>query len=417
VSLPDLTILATNGTASGNLAPYAFEVRIDRGRARQLDPPSAGIAEIYLRNANGFFNPGNTAGTVTVGTATVSPPATLLEPGTKVSVSCDTGLTSDTVLFGGRIRSAEYSYDVSGDAVVRVQCEDVLAGLARRTLVGFSHGQVSYGSAVRAVCDNVDYLTQISMPGGPLIPGLAEPLLSASVTTIAPYSAEESAGVAALDYLAALEASEQGRIYADRNGLLFAQGRYSSFGSATVTLTDDPASTATYGVRYQTISGRSGGDILYTQVLGYSPSTDSWRSVVAAGTATYGLTSDLSMSNLRNANDDLVDGVVGLLADTFDSPEWRVQEISCKPLATIPAGTALSVALGVDLNDSVNVEFTPTGGSAISDVHIVEGVRHTFTPGDHTMALSLSRRQWNRDDLIVLNTSTLGTAGTDVLAY
>jgi hypothetical protein len=334
-----------------------------------------------------------------------------------VAVYCDTGVVSDTPLFGGRIRSAEYSYDVSGDAVVRLVCEDVLAGLARRTLVNFSHDAVSFGSAVRLVCDNVDYLTQISIPGGPLGPGLEEPFLGKSVTTIAPYGTAVSAGVAALDYLTALEASEQGRIYADQNGLLFAAGRYSSFGSAAITFTDNPASTATYAIPYQTISGRSGGDVLYTHVLGYSPTTESWRSVTAAGTGVYGLISDLSMSNLRNANDDQVDGVIGLLADTFDTPEWRIQEISAKPLATIPAGTALSVALGVDLNSSVTVEFTPTGGSAISDVHIVEGVRHTFTPGDHTMALSLSRRQFDRADLIVLNTSTLAPSGTDTLAY
>jgi hypothetical protein len=109
--------------------------------------------------------------------------------------------------------------------------------------------------------------------------------------------------------------------------------------------------------------------------------------------------------------------VIGLLADTYDTPEWRVQELSCKPFATVAAGTALEILLNVELADGVRVEFTPAGGSAISDVYIVQGVRHTITPGDHTMSLTLSVKQWNKDDLFTLGTSTLGTAGTDVLAY
>jgi hypothetical protein len=290
-----------------------------------------------------------------------------------------------------------------------------MAGLARRNLTGFSHDVLAYGPAVRAVIDNVDYVDQISVWGTAL--PLLEPALGRGVTTIAPYGTAESEGVAALEYLTALEATEQGRIYCTRQGYLTALGRYDSGFSAAVTFTDNPGSTATYPVGYQTISGRSGGDVLYTRIIGYSPTDQAWRSVTAAGTATYGLTSDLSMSNLRAANADLTEGVLGLLAETYDDPEWRVQEISCKPFATVAAGTALKLALELDLADAVTVEFTPTAGSAVTNVHIVQGVRHTITPGDHVMALSLSVKQWNRDDLIVLDTSTLGTAGTDTLAY
>jgi hypothetical protein len=152
-------------------------------------------------------------------------------------------------------------------------------------------------------------------------------------------------------------------------------------------------------------------------VLGYSPTTDSWRSVTAAGTTTYGLTSDLSMSNLRNASDGQVDGVLGILAATYDSPDWRVQELSCKPFATVAAGTALQILLNLELADGVRVEFTPAAGSAVDDVFVVQGIRHTITPGDHTMAVSLSAKTFDKSDFIVLNTSTLGTAGTDVLGY
>lgn len=411
MSLPDVEILADGF----DVASWAFEVRVDRGRGRELDPPSAGIAEFYLRNADGFWNPGNTAGTVTAGTATVSPPADLLAPGTKLVVDCEVGLVNPATLFYGRVRSADYSYDVSGDAVVRVVAEDAVAGLARRTLTGFSHDALSFGSAVRAVLDDVDYLDQIST-WGTALPGI-EPAVGRGVSTIAPYGTAESDGVVALDYLTAIEASEQGRIFCARQGYFTAAGRYDAAFLPSVTFTDNAASTATFPVRYQTLSGHSGGDVLYTRIIGYSPTSEAWRSVTAAGTAIYGLTSDLSMSGLRLANDDLTEGVLGLLADTYDSPEWRVQEVSCKPYATVAAGSALSVVLGVDLNDGVTVEFTPAAGSAVSDVYVVQGVRHTITPGDHVMSLTLSVKQFDRNDLIVLDTSALGTAGTDVLAY
>lgn len=414
MSLPNVTISA----GVFDVAPWAFEVRVDRGRGRELDPPSAGIAEFYLRNSSGFWNPGNTAGTVTAGTATASPPSDLLAPGTKLAVACDNGTVDGSTLFYGRIRSAEYSYDVSGDAVVRVLAEDALGGLARRTLDGFSHDVVTYGSAVRAVLDNTGYIDEISVIGTAL-PSL-EPGIVSGASTIAPYGAAESQGVEALDYLAALEASEQGRIFCTRDGFFSADGRYAtgprSVGTA-ITFTDDEASSATYPVRYQTITGRSGGDVLYTRVTGYSQATDSWRTVTAAGTATYGLSADLSMSNLRLSSDSQVDGVIGLLAVTYDSPEWRVQSLSCKPFASLAAGTALKLLLDTELEDTVTVEFTPTAGSAIAEAFVVQGVRHSITPGDHTMALDLSVKQFDRGDFIVLGTSTLGTAGTDVLGF
>ena len=423
MSLPNVEVFAYAGTAAYDIASYAFEVRVDRGRGRELDPPSAGIAEVYLRNADGMFNPGNTGGTLSPvsGTATLSPAAGALAPGNKLLVQCDNGTLVGSSLFFGRIRSADYSYDVSGDAVVRVVAEDAMAGLARRTLTGRSHDTLTFGSAVWSVLDNVVFYDEISVwPASSLAPFL--PLLVASgVTTIAPYGTAESEGANALEYLSALEASEQGRIFCTRQGYLTADGRYAAASGRTVgtavVFTDDPTPSSPYAVPYQTITGRSGGDVLYTRIIGYSPSSQSWRSVTAAGTATYGLTSDLSMSNLRNANDDLTEGVLGFLADVYDSPEWRVDEISCRPFAALAAGTALSFLLNTDLNDTVTVEFTPTAGSAVNAEYRVQGVRHTITPGDHVMALNLSVKTFDRDDLIVLDTSTLGTAGTDVLGF
>lgn len=418
MSLPNVRIVAYAGTAAYDLASYAFEVRVDRGRGRELDPPSAGICEVYLRNADGMFNPGNTGGTLSPvnGTATLSPPVGVLAPGTKMYVACDAGVITDPSLFAGRVRSAEYSYDVSGDAVVRVVAEDVVATLARRTLTGFSHDTLTYGSAVRSVLDNVGYSTDPFSWGGTAL-DLLSLFVRRGVTMIAPYGTADSEGVSALDYLTSLEASEQGRIYAAANGYIVASGRYDASSLSATTFTDDAASTATYPVPYQTVTGRSGGDVLYTRIAGYSPSSQTWRSVTAAGTATYGLTSDLSMSNLRNANDDLTEGVLGFLAGVYDSPEWRVDEISCRPFAALAAGTALSALLNTDLADTVTVEFAPTAGSAVNAQYRVQGVRHTITPGDHVMALNLSVKTFDRDDLIVLNTSTLGTAGTDVLGF
>lgn len=412
MSLPNVRVATAEGW---DLGSRAFEVRVERGRGRELDPPSAGICEFYLRNADGFWNPGNTGASLGAigGTATLSPPAGALAPGTKVYVDCDNGTILDSTLFYGRIRSADYSYDVSGDAVVRVVAEDVVAGLARRTLTGFSHDTLTFGSAVRLVLDNVDYSGQISIAGS-AIPGV-DPSVTTGVTSIAAYGTAESEGVNALEYLSALEASEQGRIYAARQGFFVAAGRYDAASASAVTFTDNAASTATYKVPYQTLSGKSGGDVLYTRIVGYSPTTDSWRSVTAAGTATYGLTSDLSMSSLRCANDDLTEGTLGLLADIYDSPEWRVDEISCRPFAALPAGTALQRVLDVDLNDTVTVEFTPTAGSAVSGQYRVQGVRHSITPGDHVMALQLSVKTFDRNDLFVLDSSALD--GADVLGF
>ena len=177
----------------------------------------------------------------------------------------------------------------------------------------------------------------------------------------------------------------------------------------------DADSAATGGwtsVPYVEMRGSGGGDVLYTRVFGESASTGNVLSVEAAGSSTYGL-SDLRVSGLLNASDGEVEGVLSLLADVYDSPEWRVDQVTVKPLAL--TGATLEAALEVDLHQTVRVKFTPVAGTAVSTECRVQRITHRITPSDHTMTVGLAVRQFDPDDLFVLGSSSLG--GTDVLGY
>lgn len=391
-------------------------ITVDRGRNRELDPPRAGTCEFVLRNDTGYWNPGNTGETVTPfsGVGDVSPPVDLLAPGTAVQAFAGANLVT---VFSGRIRSVDYDYRLDGTSTVRVTAEDSLANLARLALYGFSHAQQGAGLTVANVLSHVSYDSTISV--AEVVWGTFEPAWAGSTQVIA-QSAADLDGRNVLDYIADLERSEQGRVFVARDGMFVMFGRYvqpvwSGSLNDPIEFTDDPSSpTSGYTpIEYRGLRGSGGGDVLYTQIVGKSPSTGNVFQVVAAGAATYGV-SDLRVGDLLNANDDNVIGVLTLLSVLYDSPEWRVDRVEVQPKRAASAADEADL-LALDLHQTCRVKFTPPAGAAVDDEYLVQRITHRITPADHVMTMGLSVKAIDPDDLFVLDSSALD--GPKILGY
>jgi hypothetical protein len=419
MSLPDGTIILFGAglTPAHDLGDWVQSITVDRGRNRELDPPRAGTCEFVLRNDTGFWNPGNTGASLAPisGVGTASPPATLLVPGKIVVARAGPG---NMWIFVGRIRSVDYDYRLGGEAMVRVLAEDGLAALARRRFSGFTHPEQSSGQTVRDVLTWADWATEISAVQSAW--GTFDPAVGTSTATVVAADVADLDGRNVLDYLADLEASEQGRIFVANTGMFVAFGRYSEpiwTGAAgtgpAIEFTDTTTTGGYVGVKYRAIRGSGGGDVLYTQVVGQSPSTGTVLSVTSAGAATYG-TVDLRVSGLLNHSDAQTLGVLTLLSDTYGSPAWRVDGVEVKPYAAV-SGANLNDLLELDLHQTVRVKFTPVAGSAVSAEYRVQRITHRITPGDHVMTVGVSVKTVNPSDFFVLGSSALG--GPKILGY
>jgi hypothetical protein len=250
--------------------------------------------------------------------------------------------------------------------------------------------------------------------------GTFDPAVAMSEATVVAADAGDLDGRNVLDYLADLETSEQGRIFIANTGMFVAFGRYlepfwsgmPGVGSA-IEFTDTTTTGGYVGVKYRAIRGSGGGDVLYTQVIGESPSTGTVFAVTSAGAATYGAI-DLRVSGLLLSNDDQTLGVLTLLSDTYGSPSWRADAVEVKPYATA-SGTNLNGLLSLDLHQTVRVKFTPVAGTAVNGEYRVQRITHRITPGDHVMTVGVSVKTVDSSNFFVLDSSALD--GPKILGY
>jgi hypothetical protein len=112
-------------------------------------------------------------------------------------------------------------------------------------------------------------------------------------------------------------------------------------------------------------------------------------------------------------NDAEVESVGTWLGFLFGSQRLRVDSLTVKPLKG--DGSLLPDILDLELRDPVNVNHVPPGGDTIDQFCAVEGIAHTWTPGDWTTILSVVPfTAAETADFFILDSSLLD--GPDVLA-
>lgn len=389
-----VTLYEPNGTNGVNVAPRTARVAINRGRRNGIDTVETGTCTVEFWNNDGDWDPFDVAGPYY---------ATQLVPGALLAVFYNVPTFPTRDVFFGRVESFAPTYSADGRSVIRVEAVDCLAEFAGVSLGAWQPAQQPSGNRITAMLARPElgsfgYSTNVE----------------AGATTIGAYPVE--AGTSAFDYLQRIVQSEQGFLYAARDGTLTFKGRYSAAVANNLEFRGVNAGAAVspkLAVPFQRLTARASMQDLYNQVVtqtGYGPV---FVNEDSASIAAVNRVSTLTLTDLLTASTNQANDIGKLVLQRYADPGFRVTSVDAL-LNGLPAGTA-DACLSSDIGDLVRVRFVGPSAAAYDATLRVEGVIHDITPDAHRMTWMLSPNVVDLSGLFVLGTSSLG--GPDVLGF
>ena len=364
------------GSVFTDITSNMIDLRIARGKSRDLDRFSSGSLSVTLNNESRLFDPLYTSGSL----------YGQIKPRKKVRVTTD-GVRQ----FTGNIDDWNFAYDPGGQSKAEIVASDDFTLLARQTYAATSTPQAS-GARVTAVLDSV---------------GVAWPEAARNVSAgVSELEAETFSGNA-LEYLQKVETSEQGSLFIAKDGDLTFLDRSDATPTtdSLVTFADDGS-----GISYTLVSVNYGIELLVNDVTVTSntgtATAENERSKIA-----YGITSE-SLDTLLDSQEQL-NNMADFIVSKYGDPEYRFDAISMN-LDTLSSGDRNTV-LGLELGDVVLIKFTPNNlgnqiaqyGEIIRLDHDVEQIRHDVTIG-------ISALDWT---FLVLDDAVFGRLDINHLAF
>jgi hypothetical protein len=377
----DGTTYKLAGDILQDVTSYTRDIRIRRGRSRQLDRFTSGAATITLDNRVRRFDP-------VAGTA-LTPYAGQIVPRKEVAVS-----VAGVPIFSGQVEDWNLNYSLAGDSVAEAVCADGFALIAQDTLAGSATTSQATGARIDSV------LTALGWPSGKRAIGVGD------ATLIADTIAAESNG---LQYLQKVESSEPGAFFVNRAGLMTFRDRSDTQVYSGVAFADDGT-----GIPYQGIEVLYGTEELYTAtVVTRSNGTATVGTATASSStaqAAYGITT-LNVETLLST-DAQASELANFLLGKYQDPTYRVNalDVIVEGISATQAGQVLAL----ELADVVKVTFTPNRlGAAIAQYALVDGIEHTITPNAHNIRLTLSATEVG----FVLDSDQFGVLDSNILGF
>ena len=324
-------------------------LRIDRGKARELDEYESGRASVDLDNRDRDFDPLNLSGPY------VSLGVTQVRPGRRIRIKAThpTTLTQYSI-FTGTIRDWQLGYNRT-DATTTARCSDAMTDLANVDITTVTSAGLS-GVAAGEVL-GVAGISLISVDAG-------QATLQATTFT----------NVSALSAMQTLEASEQGSVYADEANIVQFADRH-----AILSESRSNTSQATFGtgnLPYTEIALEYSSDLIKNNVTvtrtgGVAQTSTDATSVTAYGKKSYGL------SGMALSTDVQALATAAYIVSGYKDPAVRVSSIT---IASQYHADTMTQALSRQIRDRVTVQFAPPGGGTISQELFIEGIEHSVSP-------------------------------------
>lgn len=369
-----------------DISSIIVNVSIRRGRNRILSKFEAGTCNINLYDLNGDWNPENVS----------SPYYGNLKPLRKVQVYADYNGTRYT-LFTGFITAYDTNFNRGTDEVSRVtlQCSDAfrLFSNSQITTVPGAGVQLS-GARINAILDEIDF------------PAAFRDIDTGNSTL----QADPGTARTAISALRTVEDSEFGGFFID------AEGR--------ATFIDRNSLTASLGTPVYTFSDTGSGIAFQTAVTAFDDTliVNDVTVTRSGGTAqnvfdqpsidTYFIHSGVRDGILVQTDTEALDQASMLLATRKDT-ETRIDSLGLN----LENGDDVSrcvAGLNVELLDSVFVTKAMPGNTTISQTLLVQGLHHDFSNRIMTTTVFTGE---SLIDGFILNSSTQGILGTNVLSY
>ena len=355
-------------------------VSIKRGKNRELERYNSGSASVTLHNEDRTFDPLNTS----------SPFVGNIIPRRAIRVS-----TGGYTQFTGVIEDWNLDYDVSGKSNASIVAADAFTLLAQQSLTPGTATTQLTGARINAV------LSQ---------PSVGWPLTQRMIDT---GSAEVGADVwesddNVLTYLQAVEASEQGQLFIDRNGnVRFVNGAVTPTSDLSAALFSDEGD----GIPYVSASVSYGSELLYNEVTVTSPSGGTAVANNTESQDTYGITTTKVDTLLSTSN--AVQSLSLFWVAKYGEPEYRFQdlEVSLDGLT----GTQQIDVLNIELGDIVQIKFTPNGlGDVIQRYGQVNKIEQSIGPDRHNIVFGFGSLQYS---FLVLDDTGFGILDQNALAF
>ena len=390
----DVGILGTNALAdstslSVDVSNVVDRIEITRGRNVTADQFQTGTLTMRIADQNGDFNPQNSSG----------PYYNLLSPLRKVSITATySGVTYP--LFAGYITGYNTVIPDNGTDVLAyttITAVDAfrLANLATVTSVtGAAAGDLS-GTRVNQILNTINWPSSMRD-------------IDAGKTTV---QADPGTSRTALAALQAVETTEYGALYVNAAGSFVFQDRAVTAGSvnSTPTLFSDDGSV---GIDYYDATWVLNDVLVYNQAnitaTGLAMQTASNATSIAQYFAHTYTASGLLMQTTAEALNYAL-AYVASRAQTSIRCDALVLD-----LYTPDFDLGIIAALSLDYFSPVTISTNQPGGTNITKTEQVFGVAHQITPG--TWRTTFTTLEPIIDSFI-LNSSTFGILGTNVLSY
>lgn len=360
-TLLNSAILADAPADVVDVSDIALRVSTRRGRNRILNNFEAGTASVILEDANGDWNPQNTA----------SPYYGKLLPLRKIRIWADydsgTG-TNRYYLFSGYITSYDNSFKLGLDEVssVTLQCVDafrLFQNVNITTVAGTSAGQTT-GARITNLLDLASYPpSQQSIDTGSSTvqadPGTARTLLAALQT---------------------IEQTELGGFFVDPEGsaVFLSRETVSLKADQTPLLFNDNGSDITYqSIDFAYDDTQIYNDITVTRLGGTAQEVQSTSSI-----ETYFIHSG-ARSDLLMQTDSEALNQANMLLHARENALFRIDSIGLN-LMDENASDRIVAGLDSDLFTLINVTKTAQASSSVTLELFVQGITHDITPNTWT---------------------------------
>jgi hypothetical protein len=370
----DNTTYLLAGDVLVDVSSTVRSVSVKRGRSKELQKFTAGVANVLFDNRNRYYDPLYTS----------SPYYGSIVPRKQVTIERDGYL-----LYTGQVADWNLDYDVGGNNTASISCTDGLDVLAQQTMPAGTQTAQATGARITAVLDSV------SWPSTTRSISTGDATLGADVV---------AADTNALTYIQTVgDISEPGAVFVDVVGALTFRDR-----------TDMQASTGTIfgtgGIPFTDIKVEYGieemsNTISVTYTGGTATATND-TSVAAYGAM------DLKVDTLLSSATQ-ADKLATWLVTKYGEPQYRITSLTVALHGITSA--QVGEVLALDLGDTVQVTWTPGGvGSAISQFVTIEAIEHTARPGvEHHVTFTLSQTFAS----FIVGSSTFGVIGVNVLGW
>lgn len=349
------------GELGTEVGAEAVTCSITRGRSRSLDEFQVGTCGLTFHGPDRTFDPTYISGAF----------YGQILPGKRFDI-----VAAGVTIFSGVTRDWTFGYETASMlSTTQVSLVDVLGVLGAKEFDAWTTSSQLPGARIQAVLDR----PEVVYTGPRRLDDGVETLQADSVTW--------SSNV--LNYLQLVARTDQGRLYAGRDGVLVYRDRLHG-------LNDDPVVAFTvdgpYGTTYHGIGLELGAAYLYNRV-GVDREGGTLQTVedVAAQKASNLGVLPLNLSGLLLNSDTRSLAIAEYLLGIYTNPELRIPEVVVHLEDDTISDYAKAAILSLDFGDLIQVQYAPDGTNVDIDMYcLVEGIRHDIAPMTHHVTLSLS---------------------------